>query len=84
MKKWLLHIMLVGVLSMLAASCSQDDVMQQANDDVINVTFTLMMSDPNSRALENHITSENQGNAYENRIDAGGLQVLFYSTDLRT
>ncbi len=84
MKKWLLHIMLVGVLGMLAASCSQDEVVQQAGDDVINVTFTLMMSDPNSRALEGHITSENQGNAYENRIDAGGLQVLFYSTDLST
>ncbi len=84
MKKWLLHIMLVGVLGMLAASCSQDEVVQQAGDDVINVTFTLMMSDPQSRALNDHITGTEQGNAFENRIDAGGLQVLFYSPNLTT
>ena len=79
MKKWILHILLfVSLIGTLATSCSQDDVVQQADDDVINVTFTLMMSDPKSRALDDYV----QGNVYENRIDAGGLQVLFYSTDL--
>ena len=79
MKKWILHILLfVSLIGTLATSCSQDDVVQQADDDVINVTFTLMMSDPKSRALDDYV----QGNVYENRIDAGGLQVLFYSTNL--
>lgn len=83
MKKWILHILLfVSLIGTLATSCSQDDVVQQADDDVINVTFTLMMSDPKSRALDNYVTGTEQGNVYENRIDAGGLQVLFYSTDL--
>lgn len=85
MKKWILHILLfVSLIGILATSCSQDDVVQQADDDVINVTFTLMMSDPKSRALDNNVTGTEQGNVYENRIDAGGLQVLFYSTDLKT
>lgn len=83
MKKWILHILLfVSLIGTLATSCSQDDVVQQADDDVINVTFTLMMSDPKSRALDKNVTGREQGNVYENRIDAGGLQVLFYSTDL--
>ena len=85
MKKWILHILLfVSLIGTLATSCSQDDVVQQADDDVINVTFTLMMSDPKSRALDDYVTGTEQGNVYENRIDAGGLQVLFYSTDLKT
>lgn len=82
MKNWLLHIIYIGVLGMLIVSCNQDDMVQQPSDGTINVTFTLAMNASHSRALPDF--TEEQGNRYENMIDAGGLQVLFYSSDLST
>ncbi|WP_455674252.1 hypothetical protein [Phocaeicola sp.] len=82
MKNWLLHIIYIGVLGMLIVSCNQDDMVQQPSDGTINVTFTLAMNASHSRALPDF--TEEQGNIYENMIDAGGLQVLFYSSDLST
>ena len=46
MKKWLLHIMLVGMLGMLAASCSQDEEIANIPSTVtpsekVTILFTL-------------------------------------------
>ena len=43
MKRWILHIMLVGVLGMLAASCSQDADNPTHGEEgrKVQVTFTL-------------------------------------------
>lgn len=79
MKRWSLHYIYIGILLFLSASCSnyiEEDV-SSAVTDKISVTFTLAMNASGSRAV---ITDE-VGNSYENRIDADGLQVLFYDGD---
>lgn len=75
MKKWLLHIIYIGVLGVLAAACSNysDEDMPSVATDKISVTFTLAMNASGSRAVTDGV-----GNSYGNRIDADGLQVLFY------
>lgn len=78
MKKWLLHIIYIGVTGILAWSCTNnfDEEFTPEEAKQINVTFTLAMESPRSRAV-----AEETGNDYENRIDADGLQVLFYSEE---
>ena len=91
MKKWILHIMLVGVLGMLAASCSQDvDSPLQTEGKKVKVTFTLATGgqDTYSRTTwkdyvgdgEND-TSVYGGEAFDNKIDPDQLQVLICDND---
>lgn len=80
MKKWLLHYIYISVLGVLAASCSNyldEDTPSSTATDKINVTFTLAMNATSSRAA----TTDETGSSYDNRIDADGLQVLFYNAD---
>lgn len=79
MRKWLLHIIYIGVTGILALSCTNnfDEDFSPEEAKQINVTFTLAMDAPLSRAA----ITEEAGSEYENRIDANGLQVLFYSEE---
>lgn len=92
MKKWILHIMLVGVLGMLAASCSQDaDSPLQTEGKKVKVTFTLATGgqDAYSRTTwedyvgdgENDATSVYGGETFDNKIDPDQLQVLICDDD---
>ena len=92
MKKWNLHIMLVGVLGMLAASCSQDaDSPLQTEGKKVKVTFTLATGgqDAYSRTTwegydgvgEDDVTTVYGGEAFDNKIDPDQLQVLICDND---
>ena len=94
MKKWILHIMLVGVLGMLAASCSQDaDSPLQPEGKKVQVTFTLATGgqDAYSRATwegydgdgtgDAQSTSIYAGGVFDNKIDPDKLQVLICDND---
>ena len=94
MKKWILHIMLVGVLGMLAASCSQDaDSPLQSEGKKVQVTFTLATGgqDAYSRATwegydgdgtgDAQSTSIYAGGVFDNKIDPDKLQVLICDID---
>lgn len=94
MKKWILHIMLVGVLGMLAASCSQDvDSPLQTEGKKVKVTFTLATGgqDAYSRTTwegydEDGVgdaTSVYGGEAFDNKIDPDQLQVLICDNDCK-
>lgn len=92
MKKWILHIMLVGVLGMLAASCSQDaDSPLQTEGKKVQVTFTLATGgqDAYSRSTwegydgdgVNDVTPVYGGEVFDNKIDPDQLQVLICDDD---
>ena len=92
MKKWILHIMLVGVLGMLAASCSQDaDSPLQTEGKKVQVTFTLATGgqDAYSRSTwegydgdgVNDVTPVYGGEAFDNKIDPDQLQVWICNED---
>ena len=96
MKKWILHIMLVGVLGMLAASCSQDaDSPLQTEGKKVKVTFTLATGgqDAYSRSTwerydgdgegDADATSVYGGEAFDNKIDPDQLQVLICDNDCK-
>ena len=85
MKKWILHIVLVSVLGMLAASCSQEaDDPTQTSDEKVQVYFTIALDDaPASRAGEWNDNMDNdadypaeQGTDIDNVITS--LQVLLF------
>lgn len=76
MKKWILHIMLVGVLGMLAASCSQDaDSPLQPEGKKVQVTFTLATGgqDAYSRTTWEGYDGDGTGDAQSTSIYAGGV-----------
>lgn len=83
MKKWLLHIIYLGVLALITSCNSnldEDTLIPSDNAEKVSVTFTLAMdgtSPYGSRAVE----SEEVGNSDENYIDVSGLQVIAYSID---
>lgn len=96
MKKWILHIMLVGVLGMLAASCSQDaDSPLQTEGKKVQVTFTLATGgqDAYSRSTWEGYDGDGEGNAdatsvyggeaFDNKIDPDQLQVLICDNDCK-
>lgn len=85
MKKWLLHIMLISVLGILAASCNQiiDDPIGDCDLDKekVQITFTLSMkaAAPDSRTWGTDYNPNNIGNEFENQIDLDNLQVLVFN-----
>ena len=91
MKRWILHIMLVGVLGMLAASCSQDADNPTHGEEgrKVQVTFTLATGgqDAYSRTTwEGYdedetadVTPVYGGEAFDNKIDPDQLQVWICS-----
>lgn len=96
MKKWILHIMLVGVLGMLAASCSQDaDSPLQTEGKKVQVTFTLGTGgqDAYSRSTWEGYDGDGEGDAdatfvyggeaFDNKIDPDQLQVLICDNDCK-
>lgn len=49
MKRWLLHIWMIGVLGMLAASCSQEvDGLDLGTDGKVQVMFTIALDSPSA------------------------------------
>ena len=96
MKRWILHIMLVGVLGMLAASCSQDaDSPLQTEGKKVQVTFTLATGgqDAYSRSTWEGYDGDGEGDAdptfvyggeaFDNKIDPDQLQVLICDNDCK-
>ena len=93
MKRWILHIMLVGVLGMLAASCSQDADNPTHSEEgrKVQVTFTLATGgqDAYSRTTwEGYdedetadVTPVYGGEAFDNKIDPDQLQVWICNED---
>ena len=94
MKKWLLHILLVGVLCMLAASCSQEaDDPTQVDDmqsGTIRIQFSLAMDESRvgSRAEWGTETGTTTpigdriiGNNYENMIKLDYLHVFLFDAN---
>lgn len=85
MKKWLLHIMLISVLGILAASCNQiiDDPIGDCDLDKekVQIIFTLSMkaTSPDSRTWEGPYDPSDIGDEFENQIDLDKLQVLVYN-----
>lgn len=77
MKKWLLHIIYMSVLSVLAVACDNSQMLPDGTmtngEGKVHVTFTLSMGDNvrNTRAADETI-----GNSFDNRIDPENLQVL--------
>lgn len=88
MKKWILHILLVGVLGILAASCSQeaDDptVDSRGEKEKVLIRFTIALDEPKaaSRSWEGYDPESGKkgeiGSVAENRIDLNTVQVLIY------
>ena len=91
MKRWILHIMLVGVLGMLAASCSQDadNPTQGEEGRKVQVTFTLATGGQEAYSRTtwegydgdgtNDVTPIYGGEAFDNKIDPDHLQVWICS-----
>ena len=85
MKKWLLYIMLVGVLGIHTTSCITDDdpAPYCPQEGKTQVVFTLALNNNGSRA----ITNLNWGETYDNEDGVGvdnlinNLQVLFFGND---
>ena len=77
MKKYFLHILLVGVLGMLAVSCSDEYDSMGLDSRKAQVVFSVAMDTPVSRSRaagdENTWGSKydpsDPGDAYDNRID---------------
>ena len=89
MKKWILHILLVGVLGILAASCSQeaDDptVDSRGEKEKVLIRFTIALDEPKaaSRTSWDGYDPDSGkkgevGSVAENRIDPNTVQVLIY------
>lgn len=90
MKKKILHQWLVGVLVMLAASCTGEDVLQpdSRQAESMKVAFTITMGDPSaaSRAdigtdeawsgYDDENANETMGGAFDNKIDPNQMQVF--------
>ena len=93
MKRWILHIMLVGVLGMLAASCSQDadNPTQGEEGRKVQVTFTLATGGQGAYSRTTwegydgdgtgDVTSVYDGEAFDNKIDPDQLQVWICNED---
>lgn len=87
MKSWLIHIIYIGLLGLLATSCSNYlEETSSEQGDKVSVTFTLAMGEPSSRSRASFDENESDpgadiGNSFENKIDGKGLQVLLYSAD---
>ena len=93
MKRWILHIMLVGVLGMLAASCSQDadNPTQGEEGRKVQVTFTLATGGQGAYSRTtwegydgdgtSDVTSVYGGEAFDNKIDPDQLQVWICKAD---
>lgn len=81
MKKWLLHIY-IGVLGILAASCSnQELVPDSAEREEVHITFTLAINgNTATRAWDGNYDAD-EGNDYDNHIAPGSLQVLICDTE---
>lgn len=91
MKRWILHIMLVGVLGMLAASCSQDadNPTQGEEGRKVQVTFTLATGGQGAYSRNTwegydgdetaDVTPVYGGEAFDNKIDPDQLQVWICS-----
>ena len=89
MKKWILHILLVGVLGILAASCSQeaDDptVDSRGEKEKVLIRFTIALDEPKAASRTSwdgyDPESENKGeigSVAENYINPSTVQVLIY------
>ena len=93
MKRWILHIMLVGVLGMLAASCSQDadNPTQGEEGRKVQVTFTLATGGQGAYSRTTwegydgdgtaDVTPVSGGEAFDNKIDPDQLQVWICKAD---
>ena len=93
MKRWILHIMLVGVLGMLAASCSQDadNPTQGEEGRKVQVTFTLATGGQGAYSRTtwegydgdktDDVTPVYGGEAFDNKIDPDQLQVWICKAD---
>lgn len=86
MKSWLTHIIYIGLLGLLATSCSNYLEETSSGGEKVSVTFTLAMGEPSSRSRASFDENESDpgadiGNSFENKIDGKGLQVLLYSAD---
>ena len=78
MKKWLLHIWMIGVLGMLTASCSQeDDGLDLDTDGKVQVMFTIALDNPSagSRATWGDNYDSAIGDGFDNRINPEQLFV---------
>ena len=77
MKKYFLHILLVGVLGMLAVSCSDEYDSMGLDSRQAQVVFSVAMDTPVSRSRAagdddetwGDYTPSNVGDVYDNRID---------------
>ena len=93
MKKWLLHIMLVGVLGMLAASCSQEEAVELSGttNGTVRIQFTLDLDgNADSRAetwndITGNVTGDTDvrtvGSIYENTINLDHFQVFLFQNN---
>lgn len=83
MKKWLSHIIYIALLAVVT-SCNSDLVEESSlQADKVNVTFTLAMGEPASASRAAETRADESGNTteYDNKIDAKGLQVVFYAVE---
>jgi len=93
MKRWILHIMLVGMLGMLAASCSQDADNPTHGEEgrKVQVTFTLATGGQGAYSRTTwegydgdgtgDVTPVYGGEAFDNKIDPDQLQVWICKAD---
>ena len=89
MKKWLLHIMLVGVLGMLAASCSQDEEIANipstgTSSEKVTIRFTLDLGEQggmSSRATWEGYDEDGTSNSNGDENAINNIQVFMFSTD---
>lgn len=90
MKKWLLHIIYIGMLLFLSVSCSnyiEEESLEPPQNDKVQVTFTLAMGEQTA-AYSRASWEDNNGNGdailgnyYENQIELRKLQVVAYAKD---
>ena len=88
MKKFFLHIFLVGVLGMLTVSCNDTEMVEYLDTNVAQVVFSVAMDSPvtRTRAAEDKTWGDNYdpsdpGTAKDNRIDIDQLIVKIVDGD---
>ena len=84
MKKFFLHIFLVGILGMLTVSCNDTEMVEYLDTNTTQVMFSLGMDSPVTRTRADKATDNtwgsdyspsDGGDAYDNRINPDQLYV---------
>lgn len=88
MKNCVLHILYIGIATLMLASCTQDELLPMPDANKMQVVFTLALGDSSSRSRATSSWEQNEGgtdstigNEIDNEIGLNQLQVVLYKND---